>query len=320
MRFALSLLLLAAELAPARAQLPQNSTVSITYGSAENANYWPDMGNLSLQTEKAFFYARADTTSRRADFISQGQYVAILRQIGEWSEAETVSATGARRTGWLWQPDLMKQIWIPQRGKTPHFRFQLAYADTAADADGRRGALPTDLRVISRKTGRVQQLIPLNVEEPDRGAYNETLKVLDCNFDGFPDLMVYISSGAVPNSIYNFYLFRPKTGRFVLNAALSKLTQVDIDAKTKTITSAFRNGNGQHGQEKYRFVNGRLTCTASHFEYCVSSDGLCTITDGRLVHGKWVEKQWEIAESALYADKPPVKKKRARQALHRLSK
>ena len=36
------------------------------------------------------------------------------------------------------------------------------------------------------------------------------------------------------------------------------------------------------------------------------------ITDGRLVQGKWVAKQRKIAESVLYADKPPVKRKRTR--------
>ena len=268
---------------------------------------------LLLKTEKAFFYARADTISRRADFISQGQYVAILRQNGEWYEAETVAATGERRAGWLWHPDLVSRVWVPQRGKTPHFRFQVAYADTAADAEGRREAFPTALRIIARNTGHVQQLIPLSIDDANWGGYDNAVEVLDCNFDGFPDLVLLANrGGAGPNSTYNFYLFQPKTGRFVFNAALSELPQVEIRGKTRTIFSAFRNGCCDHSSEEWRFRNGRLTRTASHDEYCASSDGFCTITDGRLVHGKWMVKVWKIKESKRYPAVQPAKKKRAR--------
>ena len=263
---------------------------------------------LPLETEKAFFYATPDTTSRQSDFVSKDQYVAILRQNGEWFEAETVSPAGTRRHGWLWQPELVKRVWIPQRRKTPLFRFQVAYADTAADANGQHTP-PTDLRVISRKTGHVQQVVSFNIDEPGRGACNEALSVLDCNFDGFPDLMLLANSGgAGPNSTYSIYLFQPKIGRFVFDTALSELTQVDIDAKTRTISSAFRNGCCDHSREAYRFVNRRLTRTASHGEYCVSSDGYCTITEGRLVQGKWVEKHWRVKESERYPAEPPAKK------------
>ena len=268
---------------------------------------------LPVESEKAFFYARADTNSRRPDFIAQGQYVAILRQNGEWYEAETVSATGKRRTGWLWHPDLLSRVWVPQRSKTPLFRFQVAYADTAADAEGRREAIPMDLRIIARKTGHVQQLIPLRIDDPNWGGYNNAVEVLDCNFDGFPDLVLLANrGGAGPNSTYNFYLFQPKTGHFVFNAALSELPQVSINGKTRTISSAFRNGCCGHSSEEYRIRNGRLTRTASYDEYCMSSDGLCTITEGHLVKGKWVEKHWRIKESRLYPAVRPVKKKRAR--------
>ena len=272
---------------------------------------------LQLENEKAFFYATADTTSRQPDFVSMGQYVAILRQSGAWYEAETVTPAGNRRHGWLWQPELVKRVWIRQRAKTPLFRFQVAYADTATDKDGRQ-ATPTDLRVISRKTGRVQQVIPLGGVEPTMGAYTEAFDVLDCNFDGLPDLMVYASSGgAGPNSAYNFYLFQPKTGQFVFNAALSELPQVGVDTKTRTIYSAFRNGCCDHSSAEYRFLKGRLTQTASHDEDCQFGGRVayCHITEGRLVQGKWVEKHWRIKESKLYPTVQPARKHR-RRATH----
>ena len=226
-----------------------------------------------------------------------------------------MSPAGNRRHGWLWQPELVKRVWIRQRAKTPLFRFQVAYADTATDEDGRR-AVPTGLRVISRKTGHVQQVIPLAIDEPTLGAYAGALNVLDCTFDGFPDLMIYANSGgAGPNSSNNFYLFQPKTGRFVFNAALSELPQVGIDGKTRTISSAFRNGCCGHSNEEYRFLNGHLTRTASHDEDGqFGPAGYYTVTDGRLVHGKWVEKHRRVRESELYPDQPAAKKKRAHQS------
>ncbi len=69
--------------------------------------------------------------------------------------------------------------------------------------------------------------------------------------------------GAEPNVGYLFYLYDPATGQFVFDEFLSELTQTKINPRTKTMSAAWRNGCS-HSNEKYWFIGGQLTLTASH--------------------------------------------------------
>ena len=272
MRRALSALLLAAGLCPAPAQVPR--------------------------TDPAFFGAATDAPPRGGSaVVSTDHYAAWRRPRGAGYMAESGVPAGIRPGGRR-PPAQQMRGWVRQRAKTPLFRFDVAYADTAAGADGRRDATPMALRVLARHTGRVRQVLPLAVDEPTPGACWAALVVLDANFDGWPDLRVYASSaGGGANALYRFYLFEPRTGRFVFQAALSDLTDVALQPRTRTIASAFRNGCGQRSSAHYRFLRGHLTCTASHVEDCLEApEGYCTVYEGRLVRGKWVEKTWRIKE------------------------
>ena len=248
---------------------------------------------LVVEVDKAPFYAAPDTARRGPVRVVAGQYVAILRETPAWYEAETVSPTGSRHQGWLWKPDLEKRIWVDQKAETADFRFQVAYRDTLADADApdeRSTALA--IRVISRRTGRGQQLIDSVAQDRCWDGYQTNISTPDCNFDGYPDLMLFAhDGGAGPNIGYNFYLYDPTTGQFVFDEGLSDLTQTEINPVTKTISAASRNGCCSHRSEKYRFINGQLTLVASHEETMSFGDpDRVNVTEGKLVSGKWREK------------------------------
>lgn len=266
---------------------------------------------LVIKPNRAYFYASPDTARRSSTALVKGEYVAILGETKEWYEAETVSPKGIRHQGWLWKPDLEKRVWVTQTAQTPDFRFQVSYRDTADEttADYRSTALA--IRVISRRTGRVRQLIDSVGQDRCWDSYQGNISVPDCNFDCYPDLMLFAhDGGAGPNVGYLFYLYDPATGQFVFNEGLSDLTQTEINPETKTISAAWRNGCCDHGSEEYAFLKGKLTLVARYEENAMLYPDYCVVTEGKLMNGKWREKSRKVRNDALY---PEEKKKPAKR-------
>ena len=248
---------------------------------------------LVVEADKAPFYTTPDTARRSPTSVVAGQYVAILGETPTWYEAETVSPTGTRHQGWLWKPDLEKRVWVAQKAETADFRFQVAYRDTLSESsDGRSTALT--IRVISRQTGRVQQVIDSVAQGQNWDGYQTNISTPDCNFDGYSDLMFFAhDGGAGPNIGYNFYLYDPAKRQFVYDADLSDLTQPEINPRTQTISSSSRNSCCSHTSDDYRFISGQLTLVASHDEtVSVSNFDVMVVTEGKLVKGQWREKTW----------------------------
>ncbi len=264
---------------------------------------------LVVEADKAPFYAAPDTAHRGPEGVVAGQYVAILGETSVWYEAETVSPTGTRHHGWLWKPDLEKRLWVDQKAQTAALRFQVAYRDTLSESsDGRSTALA--VRVISRQTGRVQQVIDSVAQDQNWDGYQTNISTPDCNFDGYPDLMFFAhNGGAGPNIGYNFYLYDPATRQFMYDADLSDLTQPEINPRTQTVSSSSRNSCCSHTSDDYRFINGQLTLVASHDEtVSVSSLNVMVVTEGKLVEGKWREKTLTYRVKDSYPEtKPPAK-------------
>jgi hypothetical protein len=183
--------------------------------------------------------------------------------------------------GWIKQEDLAAS-WIKQKAKTPLFRFHVSGVYQEGE-----GALHA-IRITHQRTGR-KQLI-LDIGAAVKGPLDETIITRDCNFDGYPDIMLYFANGgAGPNYSYNFYLYNPATGLFDYNAALSGLSQVEVDEKKKVISSAWRSGAAGHGAARYTFINGKLT-QVSYWEEYWKSDGYFETATGKLENGRWIEE------------------------------
>ena len=166
--------------------------------------------------------------------------------------------------------------------------------------DGNKDFIPNNIKVINKKDNHVIQLINLSEEFGGNVAQpSSTLNVLDCNFDGYKDLMIYShDGGAGPNSGYDFYLYNPSKKRFQFNEALSNLSQTEVDSKNKTITSSWRGGAASHGGETYTFIKGVFTKIASWNDECGGHYPICYSTKGKLVKNKWVDKSyWLLVDS-----------------------
>ena len=110
---------------------------------------------------------------------------------------------------------------------------------------------------------------PLSFDEPLNGAVNsemeETLNWIDekdINFDGIPDLMVYLGVTHNAQSLYKAFVWNPITRQFYDVEAFQEIQEPDFDSKAKTITSRARDA-GILYTDTFKWKNGKLTKIAS---------------------------------------------------------
>lgn len=102
-------------------------------------------------------------------------------------------------------------------------------------------------------------------EEQLMGAFNEEQEKLlswvtdeDINFDGVPDLLIYVGLTHNASSLYKAYVWNPETRQFYPVEAFDEIQEADFDAKAKTITSTARDLDNVY-IDTYKWKNGILT-------------------------------------------------------------
>ncbi len=97
-----------------------------------------------------------------------------------------------------------------------------------------------------------------SVERPYKGA--RFFWVEDMNFDGYQDFGLLTAWGATGNEQYKFWLFDPKTKRFIYNDDLSGLISPSADKDKKLITSWQNMGSAARAYilELYRWNGDKL--------------------------------------------------------------
>ena len=113
---------------------------------------------------------------------------------------------------------------------------------------------------------------PLSFDEPLNGAVNSEMEETldwtieeDINFDGIPDLMVYLGVTHDGQSLYKAFVWNPVTRQFYDVEAFQEIQEPDFDNKAKTITSRARSG-GTLYTNTFKWKNGKLTRIASKKE------------------------------------------------------
>ena len=110
---------------------------------------------------------------------------------------------------------------------------------------------------------------PLSFDEPLNGAVNsemeETLNWIDekdINFDGIPDLMVYLGVTHNAQSLYKAFVWNPVTRQFYDVKEFQEIQEPEFDSEAKTITSRARDA-GILYTDTFKWKNGKLTKIAS---------------------------------------------------------
>jgi hypothetical protein len=254
--------------------------------------------------DKILIYDQPKSNAIIKDYFRKGEYMAITADSSnEWYGIDRIEIrkdtqkyytmdSGMEEgttflhttSGWIRKEDLVTDPWVKQKQQTKLFRFEISTDEESLKA----------VKIIHKKTGKQQVFLDIQAELKSN-PFN-VIQVSDYNFDGYPDFMFLMQTGgAGPNDTHNFYLYNPKSGNFEYNDELSQLPQVQIDPKSQTISSNWRDGAGHHGGEKYAFINQQLTKIAYWDQY--ASMGFFTQeSSGELINGKWVDHHYKGAE------------------------
>lgn len=109
-------------------------------------------------------------------------------------------------------------------------------------------------------------------EEPLNGAVDSSMEESltwitedDINFDGIPDVMIYLGLTIRAQSLYKAFVWNPVTRQFYEVKAFEEIQEPEFDKKAKTITSYARDVNALY-IDTFKWKNGKLTQVASKKE------------------------------------------------------
>lgn len=189
--------------------------------------------------------------------LDANSYVGVLHTDSEWLEVVQAKRDGRLIRGWLDRDRIEELQWIDQEATIDNFRFRVAYTTSPPDSFSEQNAVAVE--VLESSTGKRHQVLRDFYSRP-REPSSRALEIVDANFDGKLDFSIDgDDGGAGPNYTTNFFLFNPKTRYFEYNEELSNLSQISINAKSRTISSGVRGGCCYHSDSKWRYIQGNLT-------------------------------------------------------------
>nr|WKF60313.1 hypothetical protein HUO10_004834 [Paraburkholderia busanensis] len=242
-----------------------------------------DYQGMLYLTKSVPFFSDNQRSASHTD-LAAGAYVAVISAGSQWDQVERFDGNGTPTPGWIDRDDLEDLKWVDQQAATKQFRFRVAFAASEGDADS---VVPVAIEVLDRVSGKRVQVIRDFYTDISTSDSATSLELVDANFDGYPDLTIAgTSGGAGPNSTSNFFLFDPKTKRFVFDKTLSDMSQIDIDVRHKLITSAQRNSCCSHSSQTFHYEGGKLVEIAN-WDESLSADGKwLETTVGKFSNGK----------------------------------
>lgn len=236
---------------------------------------------INIKKQVKFY---TDPNSRdKYELLERGDFIALTRETGEWYYGEHISAAGERTAGRIFIDDLSSGLIKTQLVEEQELKIKYTI-----NSDNESYSAKGTIENI--KIYRNKQLVQV-IKTP--GLISDTTQLIypvDVNFDGHLDLQVYShDGGAGPNYGYNYYLYNPLTKKFNYSSAMSDLSQPAVNSKTKSITAAWRNGAANHGFEKYKWVNRKLTLV-EYYETLYQQDDKIEETHRIMINGKMKNK------------------------------
>ena len=119
----------------------------------------------------------------------------------------------------------------------------------------------------------------INLESVEIGirldSFAEAVKLMDINFDGYDDIQLWASPTASANTIYEYWLYNPKTGLFDATDLGKKLFGYYIvpDSKTNTILVKSHSGCCYNWEKTYHWVGNELRKKMVRYYGALAAEG-----------------------------------------------
>ena len=104
--------------------------------------------------------------------------------------------------------------------------------------------------------------------EPE-SAYTKWIDERDINFDGIPDLMVYlgyVGYGGQGGDVYSAYVWNPATRKFIHEEEFEMMPDPEFDAENKTISIAYRMDDTTFVRATYKWEGYKLKVVSQEEE------------------------------------------------------
>ena len=97
---------------------------------------------------------------------------------------------------------------------------------------------------------------------------------IDINFDGIPDLLIYIGMNAVGrvSEFYDAYIWNAEGLYFEKVKGFDAIANPNINAKAKSISSSYRSGANEITEEIYKWKNGKLELSKTSKEKIIDDE------------------------------------------------
>lgn len=142
----------------------------------------------------------------------------------------------------------------------------------------------TKLLLIRIKPGLQPKLEELSIQSRSRGGFQGAddlyVKVMDWNFDNYPDLVVRVTSRRA-DSREAFLLFNPRNENFEISEALSELKDPVLDKKTKAVLEeeCTRGKDAACSRKRYKLFAGEYALAQFEKNNC---DKTCIYTTAEI--------------------------------------
>lgn len=100
---------------------------------------------------------------------------------------------------------------------------------------------------------------------------------LDLNFDDYLDLRFYSSPGS-RNDYYDYWLFNPKTKKYIYNSKLSNIANLEVDTLKNQLYSYYYTGFNEYEYEVYKLINNKPMLMEKEIVYSVYYENLDKIS------------------------------------------
>lgn len=90
----------------------------------------------------------------------------------------------------------------------------------------------------------------------------------DANFDGYPDLIIYVGVGESTSASnkYEAYIWNQQSRQWDYCEEFSNFVEPEINEEDQTIYTSYRDGHSNFVQEQWKWMDGKLTMTKQKVE------------------------------------------------------